>query len=189
MERLTERDEYGNADIIGVDSMDLQGSLALAHYEDLDEQGRLHITPCKLGQMVYRFQRYFNDSTLKSEVKIKPCKIESIWTDSVMSEDHVLMSFSDFGKNVFLTRPEAEAALIRGNEKSAKPRFTPAEAETARQITQMFPSARNARLGSSGQGLIIETDGLEPLIPRQDLFPSLRPGERVPLSEIAEGAG
>lgn len=27
MKRLTERDEYGNADIIGVDSCDLQGNL------------------------------------------------------------------------------------------------------------------------------------------------------------------
>lgn len=54
MERLTERDEFGNADIIGVDSMDLQCNLAfnefnkvtnalnkLAEYEDLEEQGKL----------------------------------------------------------------------------------------------------------------------------------------------------
>ena len=49
MERLTERDEYGNADIIGVDSSVLQGELefeetnlvtnalnTLAEYEDLE---------------------------------------------------------------------------------------------------------------------------------------------------------
>lgn len=83
----------------------------LAYYEDLEEQGRLYITPCNLGQMVYRFQRYFNDATLQSEVKIKPCRIESISVDSVMTEDHVFMRFSDFGKTVFLTHAEAEQAL------------------------------------------------------------------------------
>ena len=54
MERLTKRDEFGNADIIGVDSMDLQQNLGfeefnkvtdalnkLAEYEELEEQGIL----------------------------------------------------------------------------------------------------------------------------------------------------
>lgn len=87
----------------------------LAYYEDLEEQGRLYITPCKLGQMVYRFQRYFNDATLQSEVKIKPCRIESVSLDSVMTEDHVFMRFSDFGETVFLTREAAEQALRKEN--------------------------------------------------------------------------
>lgn len=56
MKRLTERDEFGNADIIGVDSMDLQCNLSyeefnkvtnalnkLAEYEDLEEQGNMLI--------------------------------------------------------------------------------------------------------------------------------------------------
>ena len=54
MKRFTERDEYGNADIVGVESRDLQLNLEfdemnrvtaalnrLARYEDLEEQGRL----------------------------------------------------------------------------------------------------------------------------------------------------
>ena len=54
MERLTERDEFGNADIIGVDSEDLQLNLdfeqmnkvtdslnKLAEYEDLEETGMI----------------------------------------------------------------------------------------------------------------------------------------------------
>lgn len=54
MERLTKRDEFGNADIIGVDSMDLQCSLnfeefnrvtlalnKLAEYEDMEESGKM----------------------------------------------------------------------------------------------------------------------------------------------------
>ena len=76
LERLTERDEYGNADIIGVESADLQLNLEfdefnkvtnalnrLAAYEDsglsLDEvqelakakaDGRLVVLPCKVGE-------------------------------------------------------------------------------------------------------------------------------------------
>ena len=58
MGRFTERDEYGNADIIGVSSLDLQFNLAheefnkvtnalnkLAEYEDLEEQGKLPELP------------------------------------------------------------------------------------------------------------------------------------------------
>lgn len=54
MERLTKRDEFGNADIIGVDSEELQCNLGfeelnkvtdalnkLAEYEDLEESGRM----------------------------------------------------------------------------------------------------------------------------------------------------
>ncbi len=54
MERLTERDEFGNVDIIGVDSMKLEYDVGfddydkltdamkkLAEYEDLEEQGKL----------------------------------------------------------------------------------------------------------------------------------------------------
>lgn len=61
MERLTEKDEFGNADIIGVDSIDLQLNLdfdelnkvtdtlnKLARYEDLEEQGLLLKLPRKL---------------------------------------------------------------------------------------------------------------------------------------------
>ena len=61
MERLTERDEYGNADIIGVDSADLQLNLEfdelnkvtdalnkLAEYEDKIERGELvEVVRCK----------------------------------------------------------------------------------------------------------------------------------------------
>lgn len=60
MERYTIRDEYGNADIIGVDSSDLQCNLdfdemnrvtealnKLAGLEDKIEKGKLVELPCK----------------------------------------------------------------------------------------------------------------------------------------------
>lgn len=79
-----------------------------------EQDGRLVVPPCKIGATVYRFQRYFNDATLKSEIKIKPCVVESVSTKCIITTDHVVMLFSDFGKTVFLTREEAEKAL-KGN--------------------------------------------------------------------------
>lgn len=67
--------------------------------------------PCKVGDTVYRFQKYFNDAALQSEVKIKPCRIASAGSECVASDDFVWMRFDEFGYSVFLTREEAEAAL------------------------------------------------------------------------------
>lgn len=78
------------------------------------QQGRLVVLPCKVGDTVYRLQRYFNDATLKSEVKIKRCTIESINLDSMCTNDMVFLSFENIGKTVFLTREEAERALEGG---------------------------------------------------------------------------
>lgn len=80
-----------------------------------EKDGRLLVLPCKIGATVYRLQRYFNDATLKSEIKIKPCVVESVSTKCIITTDHVVMLFSDFGKTVFLTREEAEKAL-EGNK-------------------------------------------------------------------------
>lgn len=66
MERLTERDEFGSVDIIGVDSMKLEYDVGcdvydkltdamekLAEYEYLEEQGKLLKLPCAVGDTVY----------------------------------------------------------------------------------------------------------------------------------------
>lgn len=76
-----------------------------------EAEGRLVVLPCKVGDMVYRLQKYFNDATLKSEIKIKPCIIDATTNDGVITHDHVYMQFSDFGETVFITREEAEEAL------------------------------------------------------------------------------
>lgn len=80
-----------------------------------EQDGRLVVLPCKIGATVYRFQRYFNDATLKSEIKIKPCVVESVSTKCIITTDHMVMLFSNFGKTVFLTREEAEKALEGNN--------------------------------------------------------------------------
>lgn len=87
----------------------------LAEYEDMEEQGLLVRLPCRIGATVYRFQRYFNDATLKSEIKIKPCVVESVSTKCIITTDHMVMLFSNFGKTVFLTCEEAEKALEGNN--------------------------------------------------------------------------
>ena len=66
----------------------------LAEYEDLEEQGLLPKLPCKVGDTVYCIMTglsYKNPSIFK------------------MKFDYELMKH--FGKRVFLTREEAEAAL------------------------------------------------------------------------------
>lgn len=108
----------GAKDQIAVSAYRQQAIDRLAEYEDMEEQGLLVRLPCKIGATVYRFQRYFNDATLKSEIKIKPCEVESVSIESLMTTDHVFLLFSDFGKTVFFTREEAEKALEGNNEQA-----------------------------------------------------------------------
>lgn len=105
----------GAKDQIAVSAYRQQAIERLAEYEDMEEQGLLVRLPCRIGATVYRFQRYFNDATLKSEIKIKPCVVESVSTKCIITTDHMVMLFSNFGKTVFLTCEEAEKAL-EGNK-------------------------------------------------------------------------
>lgn len=109
--RLTKRDEFGNADIVGVNSADLQLNLEfdefnkvtsalnkLAHYEELQEQGRLIELPCAVGTMVYCIHQTPTKPVITctnaDEFMLVLCTIEG-----------------RFGKTVFLTKEEAKAAL------------------------------------------------------------------------------
>ncbi|RKI90456.1 hypothetical protein D7V94_13580 [Parablautia intestinalis] len=125
MKRLTERDEFGNADIIGVDSMDLQCNLSgeefnkitkvlnkLAEYEDLEEQGKLLKLPCKAGQRVYLLRKDIKtviDGEITS-IRIGEFAIEMkifIIDDNRYTD----ASFDKIGDIIFFTREEAEAVL------------------------------------------------------------------------------
>lgn len=118
MEKLTKRDEYGNAKIIGVDDMKIEYDVGaddyekitdvidkLVEYEELEEQGKLLRLPCAVGDTVYEV----------SDGGIRKHKIVCIYLD----EDNVpkldlgwhCTILDNFGKTVFLTREEAEAAL------------------------------------------------------------------------------
>ena len=77
----------------------------LKRYKDLEEQGRLLVLPCKIGDMVYEIleetvpNRYFYIEEYKvQDVSAKAVKYADDWT----SYDY---------ENLYFTREEAEAAL------------------------------------------------------------------------------
>lgn len=92
----------------------------LAHYEDLEEAGRLVKLPCKVGDTVYFLNTKPHISLRMNEVyKAKVVRIVTIGSGSfVMIQMRTEYGCTelpaercDFGKTVFLTREEAEAAL------------------------------------------------------------------------------
>lgn len=126
MERLTERDEFGNADIIGVDSEELQINLdyeqfnmvtnalnKLAGYEDLEEQNRLLKIPCVEGSEVWYIDAKKNNEIVRGVVygydwyKFVGFVLDVLWDKPPRPK----IRFSNFGKTAFLTKEEAESAL------------------------------------------------------------------------------
>lgn len=140
MTRLTKRDEFGNADIIGVDSADLQYNLEfddfikftealnkLAKYEDLEEQRKLLKLPCTVGDTVYRI----NKGAKEPIIPMKVCEVGVIslkvggFAIQIMCHDELddgeTRYFSTaFGKTVFFTKREAAQALERMEDRNEK---------------------------------------------------------------------
>lgn len=140
MTRLTKRDEFGNADIIGVDSADLQCNLEfddlikvtealnkLAKYEDLEEQRKLLKLPCAVGDTVYRI----NKGAKEPIIPMKVCEVGVIslkvggFAIQIMCHDELddgeTRYFSTaFGKTVFPTKREAAQALERMEDRNEK---------------------------------------------------------------------
>lgn len=105
----------------------------LAHYEDLEEQGRLITLPCKIGDTVYgSFQCYDSKEIRDCKViRIRACQfkadsecyyfvdvefniIDPFYKDGrLMPCRHQAVIGNDYGswERVFFTREEAEAAL------------------------------------------------------------------------------
>lgn len=131
MERSTERDEFGNANILGVDNMDLQCNLGfeefnrvtkalnkLAQYEDLEEQGKLLKLPCAVGDAVYRINKGAREPIISMEVveigtlslKTGGLAVQITCRDNI-GRGEICYLNSDFGRNIFISREEAEAAL------------------------------------------------------------------------------
>ncbi len=76
----------------------------LAEYEDLEEQGKLLKLPCAVGDTVYTLNPLLNGKTVIGETTA-----DAFFCALVMLEGR-------FGKTVFLTREEAEAALKEMSE-------------------------------------------------------------------------
>ena len=91
----------------------------LAHYEDLEESGRLVVLPCKVGDTVYIVDEKFPAEI--EEIRIHPQGIffEYVQFDRSYELTEVWdcgsFCIDDIGKTVFLTREEAEAALKGGD--------------------------------------------------------------------------
>jgi len=72
-----------------------------AAYKD----GRCVMLPCKVGDKIYEpYERGMIDDATVNKIEIDVCSNMGVY------------SISEFGKTVFLTRPEAEAALKGGTE-------------------------------------------------------------------------
>ena len=79
----------------------------LAEYEDLDEQGLLLRLPCKVGTKVYAINRIIDYGKVGDE---------AIYCYSIIEREFQIYMMMDYGKlvfgrNVFLTKAEAEQKL------------------------------------------------------------------------------
>ena len=119
--RLTERDEYGNADIIGLSTEKLFGELyfdeinlltkalnKLAFLEDKIENGTLVELPCKVGDTVY-WVMDMNIFTYKVKGFSYNCN-DDMGLRLILQEIEPSVSFY-LGKRLFFTKTEAEARL------------------------------------------------------------------------------
>lgn len=105
----------------------------LAHYEDLEEQGRLITLPCKIGDTVYGSFQCYDGKVIREcrVIRIRACQfkadseclyfvdvefniIDPFYNDRrLMLCRHQAVIGNDYGswERVFFTREEAEAAL------------------------------------------------------------------------------
>lgn len=94
----------------------------LAEYENLEEQGKLLKLPCAVGDTVYHICTLKNGKSEIIEMKVgcvEPCgairnhkgvcEVWNVYAETDYTKEY--FKFFDFGKTVFLTREEAEAAL------------------------------------------------------------------------------
>lgn len=116
MGRLTRRDLDGNPFLIK-DTGWNGTKERLAAYEDAEEQGRLVILPCKMGDTVYYLT---GNPTLASGYhfnRVESTKCIGFYWDREGLQICLYMphgnhgTYGRYGKTIFLTREEAEAAL------------------------------------------------------------------------------
>lgn len=128
--RFTEKDEFGNADIIGVstewicnglpfnDAKILQEAIErFAELEDKIEQGLVLELPCKVGDTVY----FIDEKCWRWEmivVEIAILKKNIVCKIGNGGKQVLYVYKEDFGKKVFLTKAEADKKLaeLRGGE-------------------------------------------------------------------------
>ena len=86
----------------------------LKHYEDLEEQERLIVLPCKIGDNYFTYAQVChgsNDECLEQDDCDEcPHLKREIREYKFKNVIHILNAEKEFGKTIFLTREEAEAA-------------------------------------------------------------------------------
>lgn len=89
----------------------LYGKLAV--YEDAEEQGRLIVLPCKVGDPIYYIKTLQNgaDTKVIEHDTVKRIILDGIDNQIVISYGHAFM-MCDFNRLLFLSREEAEKALV-----------------------------------------------------------------------------
>ena len=91
----------------------------LAHYEDLEEQGRLIELPCKVGDTIWAIFPTWTPmecEVVAIEILTSTVNIEAKVVDN--DADRIFWP-ADFGKTVFLTKEEAEAKPAEINNRDA----------------------------------------------------------------------
>ena len=121
MERLTDYGTKGIAFIKGLrpcgipnDCNDIiyKAVEKLARYEDAEEQGRLIVLPCKVGDTVYYIKTLQNSAETKviKQDTVMRIILDGIANQIVISYGHAFM-MCDFNRLLFPSREEAERAL------------------------------------------------------------------------------
>ena len=110
MERLTERDSYGDVYVKQHDYV--TASEKLCEYEDLEEQGLLLRLPCKVGDVVYSVTRDFISEYTICSIEVYNEGFFFCWR----CEKGIYINMRGFtnyqiGTDVFLTKSEAEQKL------------------------------------------------------------------------------
>lgn len=86
----------------------------LAEYENAEEQGRLVILPCKVGDSYFTYSWCcycsHDDCWEQNDCDECPHLLKEIREYKFKNIVHILNAEKDFGKTIFLTREEAEAA-------------------------------------------------------------------------------
>lgn len=88
----------------------------LEEYETAEEEGRLVVLPCKVGQDLFGIYNRtiidgYADGYLLEKTSVHSDADHWIWLQDKNSKNYWKVSFDEIGKTVFLTREEAEKAL------------------------------------------------------------------------------
>lgn len=115
MKRLTSKNPLTESQVMNLSLTDLY--MRLKAYEDAEEQGRLIVLPCKVGDKVYRLWPCGKNGKSVSELIVNHIdidflpEIEFACRKEKTTGNYWFFKATDIGKSYFLTREEAEKAL------------------------------------------------------------------------------